>query len=145
MSAVEPLCHILGINSAIFTKEENLFLEAELFTRICEQLREFFRKQHKEYFRLMKFTFNKENIMLEIYFIRLIINDILSSKEYTLAGISHYTDTPEDVIEEFFTERNTNPSALFLRRLIELHRTIRRTLYIAIMRKITSEYPPEDE
>jgi hypothetical protein len=65
MSAVELLCHIVGMNSAIFTKAENLFLEAELFTRICEQLREFFRKQHKEYFRLMKFTFNKEAQLLK--------------------------------------------------------------------------------
>ena len=139
---MEPLCHIAGVNSSIFTREENFFLEAELFTRICEELKEVFRKQYKDYFRLMKFTFNKENAMLEIYFIRLIINDILSTEEYTLSGIARYTDTPQEVIEEFFTEHNINPSALFLRKLIELHRTIRRALYIAIMEKITSEYLP---
>jgi hypothetical protein len=121
MSAIEPLCHIVDINSSVFTKEENIFLEAELFICICEELKEIFIKQYKEYFRLIKFTFNKENTMLEIHFIRLIINDILSTQEYTLSGIARYTDTPEDVIEEFFIEYNANPSALFLRRLIELH------------------------
>lgn len=113
MPSIEPLCHLAGIKLSTFTKEENLFIEAELFTQICEELKEIFREKYREYFRLMKFSLNKENAMLEIYFWRLIINDILSTQEYTLSGIARYTDTLEDVVEEIFTERNTNPSALF--------------------------------
>lgn len=142
MPAMEPLCYLAAIKSSRLTKKENLFLEAELFTRICEELKGIFREQHRDYFRLMKFTIDKETTMLETCFVRLIIRDILSTEEYTLEGIARYTDTHEDVVEEIFSARNTNPSALFLRRLIELHRTIRRTLYLAIMKKITSEYTP---
>ena len=78
--------------------------------------------------------------MLEAYFVCLIIKDILSSEEYTLDGIARYTDTPEEVVEEILSERNKNPSARFLRRLIELHRSIRPSLYLMIMKKITSAY-----
>ena len=35
---------------------------------------------------------------------------------------------------------NTSPSAIFLRKIIELHRSIRPELYREIMRKITTEY-----
>ena len=136
---MEPLCHLAGINSSKFTKEENFFLEAEFFIRTCEELEKFFKEKYKNYFLLMQFTTNKENEMLETYFIRLIIKDILSTEEYTLEGIARYTDTHEDVVEEVFTGRNMNPSAIFLRRLIELHRTTRRALYLAIMKKIAFE------
>jgi hypothetical protein len=136
MAAMEPLCHLAGLKSSRLTKEENLILEANLFTCVCEELKEIFRKQYKDYFHLLNFTRDMENAMLEKYFVRLIINDILSTKEYTLSGIARYTNTHEDVVEEILLERNTNPSALFLRRLIELHRSIRPTLYSAIMKKI---------
>ncbi len=46
MSATKPLCYLIGIHPAKFSKEENFLLEAELFLRICEELKEIFR--HKE-------------------------------------------------------------------------------------------------
>jgi len=138
MTAMEPLCHLIGINSYELSRKENFFLEAELFTRICEELKEIFREEHKNYFRLMKFTVEKENTMLETYFIQLIIKDILSTGEYTLEGIANYTNIHEDIIQEVINGRNTTPSAILLRRIIELHRSIRRELYLTIMKKITS-------
>lgn len=137
---MEPLCLLIGINSSMLTKEENILLEAELFIRICEELKETFREQHRNYFHLMKFTIEKENVMLEAKFVRLIINDILSTDEYNLKGIAYYTDTYEDVVEEVITGRNTSPSATFLRRLIDLHRLVRRDLYNAIIKKIATQY-----
>ena len=142
MAAMEPLYRLINIEVSVLSKEEKIFLEAALFAHVCEELKEIFREQHKDFFRLMKFTEDMEDTMLEAYFVRLIIRDILSTEEYTLSGIALYTDTHEDIIEEFFSGQNTSPSALFLRRLIELHRTIRRTFYLAIMKKITSEYSP---
>ncbi len=143
MSAIEPLYNLASIEfSNLLSKEEILFLEADFFRGICDELKKIFKEQLNNYFRLMKFTIEKENTMLEAYFIRLIINDILSTEEYTLEGIALYTDTHIDVVEEVLSGKNTNPSALFLRRLIELHRTIRRTLYLSIIKKITSEYLP---
>lgn len=137
---MEPLCHLMGINSNKLPKEEYLLLEAELFIRICEGVKEFFREQHKDYFRLMKFTVEKENTMLESNFVRFIANDIISTKEYDLNGIARYSDTPEDVIQEVIDGRNIRPSVTFLWRLIELHRSVRRDLYDRIIKKIVSNY-----
>ncbi len=136
MSAMEPLCHLIGINYRRLPKEEYLLLEAEIFICICEGLKEFFREKYKGYFHLMKFNLEKENAMLENDFARLITNDILSTEEYNLKGIARYSDTPEDVIQEVIDGRNIRPSATFLWRIIELHRSVRRELYDAIIRKI---------
>lgn len=140
MAAMELLCHLVGINPSKLSKEEVMLLEAELFLRIWEELKEVFRKQHRDYFRLMKFTIEKENIMLETNFVRLIIKDILVTEEYNAQGIARYVDTHEDVIQEVIDGRNLNPSAMLLRRSIDLHRTVRRELYHSIVKKIATEY-----
>lgn len=140
MSAVELLSSLIGINSFVLTREEYVLLEAELFVRICEELIEFFRGQRKDYFRLMKFTSEKEYSMLEGKFAQLIINDILSTNEYNLIGIAYYTNTYEDVILEIMNGRNTNPSAILIRRLINLHKSVRKDLYNKITKKIVSQY-----
>jgi hypothetical protein len=140
MSAIEPLCRLIGINPGKLTKEENLLLELEFFACIHEELMEFFREQHREYFRLMKFTEEKENTMIETKLAHLIIQDILSTGEYTLEGIAHYTNTHEDVIQEVYTGLNLNPSATLLRKIIDLHRTVRRDLYCEITKKIALQH-----
>lgn len=139
MSTVQPLCLLLSIDSRQFAKEELLFFEAELFVRICGELKERIREQNKDYFRAMKFNIEKENIMLEIKFIRCIINDILSTEEYSLSGVALYTDTPEDVIYELASGCNTNPTFLLSRKIIELHRSVRPNLYREIANKIKQE------
>ena len=139
MAATELWCHLMGINLSKLLKEEIILLEAEIFTRICEELKEVFRKQHKEYFHLMKFTITMEHRMLETNFVRLIIKDILATEEYNLEGIACYTDTPEDVVQEVIDGRNTSPSATLLRRSIDLHRLVRRDLYHTIIKKVAAE------
>ncbi len=139
MSTVQPLCLLLEIDPRQFSKEELLLLEAELFVRICGELKEIIREQNKDYFRIMKFNLEKENTMLEIKFIRCIINDILSTEEYNLLGVALYTDTPEDVIYELASGFNTNPTFLLSRKIIELHRTVRPNLYREIANKIRQE------
>jgi len=140
MPAMKPLCHLMGTYPDTLTKEEKILLEMELFSRICEELKEFFRQQHKEYFKLMKFTLEEENTMLETKYMHLIIQDILSTNEYNLKGIAYYANTHEDVIQEIYTEQNTEPSAILLRKVIELHRTVRADLYLQITKKIISKY-----
>jgi hypothetical protein len=140
MPAIEPLCHLIGINYKKLSKKENMLLEAELFSRICNELKEFFRKKYKNFFHFMDFTIEMEDIMLEENFMRLIIEDILSTEEYTLQGIARYTDTHEDIISDLASGLNTKPLALCLRKTIELHRTVRHELYRAIAKKIASEY-----
>ena len=140
MSAMEPLCHLMGIDRNKLSKKEYILLEAEIFICLCEKLKEFFREQYKDYFHLMKFTLEKENTMIETNFVRLIINDILSTEEYNQCGIAHYTDTPEDIVQEVLDGRNLRPSAIFLWKIIELHRSVRRDLYNSIVKKILNQY-----
>ncbi|HLB41919.1 MAG TPA: hypothetical protein VJN02_03525 [Gammaproteobacteria bacterium] len=47
MTAMEPLCLLLGINPKRLSKEKNLFLEAECFARLYTQFENLFRKQHE--------------------------------------------------------------------------------------------------
>jgi len=140
MSATEPLCRLIGIDPYKLSKEEYLILEAELFYSVCEELKEIFRIQHKEYFRLTKYTVEMESIMLEQNFLRFVINDILSTKEYTIEGIAYYVDTHTDVVSEVILGHNLNPSAILLHRTIGLHRSVRGDLYKTIMQKIIEKY-----
>lgn len=140
MSAIEPLCLLFGIEPNTLSNEETILLEAELFLRICEELREIIREEYKDYFLLMKLTKDKENVMLESKFIPFFIEDILSTKEYNLQGIALYTDTHEDVLQEAYAGLNLYPSAILLRKIIELHRTVRRELYQKIVKKIALQY-----
>lgn len=136
MFKTKPLCLLAGINSDQFSKEENILLEIDLFISICEELKEIFKINYKEFFRVMKFNKETENQIMEVNFVRCIINDILSTEEYTLHGIAYYTSTPEDVIFELAAGQNTNPSSTLLRKIIELHRLVRPNLYKDIMDKL---------
>jgi hypothetical protein len=139
MSAMESLCHLIGAAAIKFSQVERIILEAELFSQICAELKENYRKQYRDYFRLMKFTIKMETEMLEANFTRLVIKDILQTREYTVEGLAQYTGIHEDVIHEVMCGRNTNPSAVLLQRAIDLHRTVRRDLYQAIIQKIVTE------
>jgi hypothetical protein len=139
MTAVQASYHFLDIHFQGLSKQEMLILEAELFTRIYEELKEIIKEQNKEYFRLMKFNIEKESTMIEENFIRYIINDILSTEEYNLPGIAYYTDTPEEVIYEVASGSNIRPTLLLARKIIALHRSVRPNLYRDIMNKITDD------
>lgn len=142
MSAPEPLCYLIGINPKKFSKEELNILEADIFIRICDELKNIFKSEYKNFFYLLKFTTIQENAMLEKNFIQIILNDILSTEEYTIQGIAHYTDIHEDVIHELASGLNTKPLASCLRKVIELHRLVRRELYQTIVKKIVASYFP---
>ena len=140
MPAIEPLCKLIETKLCHFTKEENFLIEADLFVRICEEIKGIFREKHQNYFCLMRYGKEKENTVLDANFAKLIIQDILSTEEYNLNGITLYTNTCEDVIQEIIEGRNVNPSSNFLRRIIELHNMVRPELYHAISKKIAAQY-----
>src|SRR3990167_10877426 len=139
MTAMEPLCLLVGINPKKLSKEKKLLLEADFFVRIYKKLEENFRNQYKNYFGLLKFTLYKENKMMEENFARSFIQTMLSSGDYRLEGIARYTDTSEDVLFEIMLGRNLYPSAVFLRKVIELDRTTRRDFYRAMLRESLEE------
>lgn len=140
MSAREPFCHLIGVDPETLSKEENILLEAELFVRVCHELIDIFKKEYLGYFHVMNFTSEMEHAMLETNLIRLIINDLLSTGEYTLQGIAYYADTHEDVLCELASGLNTKPLAICLLKVIELHRIARRDIYCSIGKKLASEY-----
>ena len=78
--------------------------------------------------------------MLEENFIRSIINDILLTGDYNVTGIACYADTSEDVIIDLASGLNKKPLAVCFRKIIELHKTVRRELYEMIGKKIASDY-----
>jgi hypothetical protein len=140
MPATEFLCQLIGIDPRKFSKEENILLEAELFTRLCGELEGIFKERYKNYLRVIKFDINKESDVREDNLVCCIVNDILSTKEYTLEGIAQYADLPEDVIYEASLGANKAPSTTLFRRVIELHRMVRPELYRQLMDKLTTEY-----
>ena len=139
MAALELLCHLMGIDPNQFSKEENLILEAELYTRIFSELWESFRSQYQDYFQLFKFNVEMEAMMMEINFIRCLINDILKSEAYTLSGIAYYTQTPEEVIQDLIIGHKVSHVITFTRKLIELHKTIKPDIYQKVIKKITPD------
>lgn len=141
MPALEPLCHLIGINFYKLSKEERFILEADFFLCVHEELRENVKQEQRDYFRLLKINPKKENSMIEANLIRCIINDILSTEEYSLPGIAYYTDFPEDIIFEIATGRNSNPSLSLAVKIIALHRSVRPKLYQEILKKIVKKDP----
>ena len=138
MTALKLLCHSAGFNSSVLSKEEMRVLEADLFSRICNELTESYKAQYEDYFRIIRFNHEMENIM-DKNLVSLIVRDILSTEEYSLLGVAYYTGTSEDVIFEIASGNNSDPSASLLRKIIELHRAVRPDLYREIMKKVICE------
>ncbi len=135
MSTPEPFCHLININSSMLTKNEIMLLELELFSQVLEELKILFAHQHKNYFRLLKFTHEMESTMIENHFIRYLINDILSTGEYSLEGIAYHTQIPEEVIFEISAGLQDCLSLSLSQKIIALHRMVRNELYQAILEK----------
>lgn len=143
MTATESFCQFLGVNPQTFSLSENIILEAELFDRVCDYLKEVYREQYKDYFRLMKFTTKMENTMLDENYIRFAINDILATEEYSVQGIAYHTRIPEEVICDVISGVNTQPSLPLSRQIIHLHRSVKPDLYREIMKKMLLTYVNE--
>lgn len=140
MPAIERLSQALGLNTKRLSREEITLVEIELFTQVCEELREIYKRKHADYYNLVNFDLEKVNTMFEENFIGDVIKDLLLSKEYSLQGIACYTQTPEEVICDIAAGSINSPSLHLSRRLISLHRNARPHLYREIMKKIIAEY-----
>jgi hypothetical protein len=144
MPALEMLSRLMNNEPLKLSREENLILEAELFARICENLKENIKIENKAYFKILKLNMVKENDMLDKDLIRCVVNDILSTNEYTVSGVACYTNTHEDVIFEIASGTISSPSVTIFRKIIELHRSVRKDLYQSIMNKVISSYSSQE-
>jgi len=136
MSVSQFLYGLIGVKSSQFLKEEIKLLEMDLFARICIELENAFRDQYKNYLRILRCDKKMEDTFVGKEFIRYIIQDILSTQEYSLVGVACYAQIPEEVIYDILIGKNTDPSASILRKIIELHRSVRPEIYSNIMRKL---------
>lgn len=140
MSSPELLFCILGANPKFLSKEEKQILEADLLVNTCQELKEVFKEKYLNYSNLIKYDIESELHMLDFNYIRWAIRDILLTGEYTISGIAYYTETPEDIVYEIVIGCNLRPSAIFLQKVIELHREVKPDLYLAIRKKIVEKY-----
>ncbi len=138
MPAMELLAEVINVDIHKLSKNEIKIVEAELFFQLCEELKVYFKIEYKNYFKILKFKTEEASNMLEENFLRCIVNDILSTAEYSLPGIACYTQEPEEVIYDLAAGINPRPSMMLFRKIIELHRSVRVDLYKEIMRKIIS-------
>jgi len=134
----------LQISDLPFSKEEALILEAELFIRICDEFKSQIKSENKNYFRLLKINTEEEKSMIETNFIRCLITDILATEEYTLPGLAYYTNTPEEIIYDVASGKNTNPTFLLSQKIIDIHRTVRPQLYNIVVNKLKMYCANED-
>lgn len=129
MTKFSPL---FGIPAYQSSSQEITILEIEFFIRIYEELMKFYAVEYEKYFFLIK----QEYVMCEAMVLRLVINDIIKSQEYSLQGIVYETQIPEEVICDLLIGENKSPSLYVSRKLIKLHRSIRPKFYDEIMKKI---------
>jgi len=136
MSAPQPLCHLIGLAPEEFSREENILVEYILFSEICRELKNLYAQQFKTYLRLLKLNKEEEENMIEQQNTVSIINDILATQAYDVEGLANYTFTPSDVIHEILEGKNPSPSAPFIRRVIEIHQSLRPELYESLIKKV---------
>jgi hypothetical protein len=98
------------------------------------------KQDKKKYSCLLKSNLEVEKSMLTTSLMQHIISDILLTKEYSIEGIAYYIRASEDVVYDFFTGKNSAPSFLLFRRILDLHKSVRPELYRQVMKKIAAEY-----
>lgn len=135
MPATEPLCQLIGVEKWQLSKEENIFLEMELFFFICKELQQLYKIQQQHYLKFLNINIEKDNTMIDNNLAQLLVKDILRTGQYTIEGIARYIDTHEDAVHEVYFGRNKNPSANFLLKTIELHRSVRKDFYLSLMKR----------
>lgn len=137
MSKMDLFCNILKNFKSDISPIEKILLEAKIIINIYRELSTIFKSRYENYQKLIK---SQEEYMLNVNFMKEIINDIISSEEYSLTGIANYTSSPEEVLSDIAAGINTNPTFVLSMKIFELHATVRPDLYNRVMRKVVSEY-----
>ena len=139
MSKTDLVGCLFGQKASKLSKAEKLLLEIIIVARFYQELSNFFKSRYRNYHSLIKHYLIQEENMFNVKLMPEIINDIIATKQYSLAGIAIHTQIPEEVLSDVAIGINNNPTLEFSRKIFELHMGVRRHLYDEIMRKIVSD------
>lgn len=126
MTILDSLCQFIGTNRNDLSHEESQLLDALLIHALCKELAKIYRET--------------KNMISNKSIINLILQDLIRTNDYTISGVATYTNLPEEVIYDIAIGKNNNPTLEVSRKIIELHRGARTTLYKKVMEKITATY-----
>ncbi|EKD54007.1 MAG: hypothetical protein ACD_60C00132G0013 [uncultured bacterium] len=140
MPKTDLVCCLLRKHNSRLSRIQRILLEIKLFIHICQELTKIFKSRYKEYQRLVKTDYKQEENVFDVKLMQEMIKDILSTNEYSLAGMATYTRIPEEVLFDVVSGMNTDLTFETSKKIFELHILVRPHLYDEIMRKIVSEY-----
>jgi hypothetical protein len=127
---------LLKANFHSLPKKEKKLLEIVLFCRVYKTIAEIFKNIYRDHFELIINQFEKEDEMMDVNFLQLIVKDILVSGDYTLEGIANVLRIPLDVIVEIASGINENPSLNLALKILYLHQSVRKNFYTQLIDKI---------
>lgn len=138
MSLPEPLYHLFNMDAKQLTARAMQRYEQQLLKHICKGIKEYFRRENQQYFCCMKFSVARENKMLEETYVSLLINEILSTKQYTLRSIAKQVSATKKTIRHLAMSSGAKPATMLLWKIIVLHSRIKPDLY----EKLIKNYKP---
>ena len=126
MSKTDLAFCLLRENTHQLSYKEKRSLEIMIYTRIYRELLEIFKSRKNRYYSLIKFDLKEKHMTPKL--MQEIIMDIISTEEYSLAGISNHTRIPEDTLFDVAARISSDLTSEASRKVFELHISVRRDL-----------------
>lgn len=136
MAALEPLYQLLAMPEKKMSKNEMLLTEVILFLQLESALNKTIQHTHRVHERFIEDHCDKEIMMQDTNFVKNMIEDILSTEEYSLEGIAYHLKIPEEILSDILVGYNQSPSLTLARQIMEVHKCVRRDLYHHLLKKI---------
>jgi hypothetical protein len=111
-------------------KIKRLISETSQYFQDYKTIKHRCREHYEKYFKLCLDYRERKDEMIDNNFLQFLLNDIISTGEYTLEGIAYYIRITLDDIIDIFSGLNRDPSYQLVFQLIELHRSVRPEYYI---------------
>lgn len=127
MAATDLMASLFGLDCDKLSKNERTLIEIIMINYVYQELVTYFRAIYDN---------QMEEFMLNGDVIRILVNDLVSSNEYSIQAIASYTGYPEDVIFDLAGGMNLNPTFALSTRIIELHALSRREFYNSLIKRI---------
>lgn len=139
MSATDLLSCVFRLDTRKLTHTEKVRLEARFISLIYQEFQKHFRSRCDDLMSVFNSIDAMEENMYRMNFVGEMINDILMTEEYSLSGIACHTRIPEEVLYDVVAGLNTNPTLDLSRRIFELHATVKKDFYTALLKKISAD------